>query len=99
MVKVLVVEDEEDTKHLLADELVDMGHEVRKADNGAVALQRVREEIPDVIFVGIVMPVMDGLLFVSELRAEPWEHDSLGIVLDRAILYMSHEWDIPALEY
>jgi len=33
------------------------------------------------------------------LRAEPWEHDSLGIVLDRAILYMSHEWDIPALEY
>jgi CheY-like chemotaxis protein len=133
MVKVLVVEDEEDTRHLLADELVDMGHEVRKADNGAVALQRVREEIPDVIFVDIVMPVMDGLLFVSELRAEPstasipvvlvtavnltdvilraknlsvqhllaklWEHDSLGIVLDQAILHMSHKWDIPALEY
>ena len=133
MVKVLVVEDEEDTRHLLADELVDMGHEVRKADNGAVAPQRVREEIPDVIFVDIVMPVMDGLLFVSELRAEPstasipvvlvtavnltdvifwaknlgvqhllakpWEHDSLGIVLDQAILHMSHKWDIPALEY
>lgn len=133
MVKVLVVEDEEDTRHLLADALVDMGHEVRKADNGAVALQRVREEIPDVIFVDIVMPVMDGLLFVSELRAEPltasipvvlvtavnltdvilraknlgvqhllakpWEHDSLGIVLDQAILHMSHKWDIPALEY
>ena len=133
MVKVLVVEDEEDTRHLLADELVDMGHEVRKADNGAVAPQRVREEIPDVIFVDIVMPVMDGLLFVSELRAEPstasipvvlvtavnltdvifwaknlgvqhllakpWEHDSLGIVLDQAILHMSHKWDIPDLEY
>ena len=84
MVKVLVVEDEEDTRHLLADELVDMGHEVRKADNGAVALQRVREEIPDVIFVGIVMPVMDGLLFVSELRAEP-STASIPVVLVTAV--------------
>ncbi|MBC8281823.1 MAG: response regulator [Chloroflexi bacterium] len=133
MVRVLVVEDEEDIRHLLVDQLQDMGHEVRKADNGAVALQRVQEETPDVIFVDIVMPVMDGLLFVAELRndpltasipvvlvtavnltdvimraqavgvkhllAKPWEQQSLNIVLDQAIQHMSHEWDIPALEY
>ena len=71
MVKALVVEDEEDIRHLLVEQLQDKGYEVRKADNGAVALQRVREEIPDIIFVDILMPVMDGLLFVSELRENP----------------------------
>jgi len=84
MVRVLVVEDEEDIRHLLADELEDMGHEVRKADNGAVALQRVAEEAPDVVFVDIVMPVMDGLLFVSELRAEP-STASIPVVLVTAV--------------
>ena len=68
MVKALVVEDEEDIRNLLVEQLLDKGCQVRKADNGAIALQRVKEEIPDIIFVDIVMPVMDGILFVSELR-------------------------------
>ena len=71
MVKALVVEDEEDIRHLLVEQLQDKGYEVRKANNGAVALQRVREDMPDIIFVDILMPVMDGLLFVSELRENP----------------------------
>ena len=80
MAKVLVVEDEEDIRHLLIDQLEDKGHRVRKADNGAVALQRVREERPDIIFVDILMPVMDGLLFVSELREDP-ETSGIPVVL------------------
>ena len=84
MVRVLVVEDEEDIRHLLVDQLEDKGHEVRKADNGAVALQRVQEETPDVIFVDIVMPVMDGLLFVSELRGESLTA-SIPVVLVTAV--------------
>jgi len=50
MVKALVVEDEADIRHLLIEQLEDKGYQVRKADNGAVALQRVKEEIPDIIF-------------------------------------------------
>lgn len=84
MVRVLVVEDEEDIRHLLVDQLEDMGHQVRKADNGAVALQRVEEEAPDVIFVDIVMPVMDGLLFVTELRGNPLTA-SIPVVLVTAV--------------
>ena len=133
MIYALVVEDEEDIRNLLVEQMEDKGCDVRKANNGVVALQRVREQTPDVILVDVNMPVMDGLLFISELHAEPstdsipvvlvtavnltdvilraknlgvqhllakpWEHDSLGIVLDQAILHMSHKWDIPALEY
>ncbi|MCH7737273.1 MAG: response regulator [Chloroflexi bacterium] len=84
MVKALVVEDDEDIRNLLVEQLLDKGCQVRKADNGAVALERVREEIPDIIFVDIVMPVMDGILFVSELRKNP-ETSGIPVILVTAI--------------
>jgi len=84
MVKALVVEDEEDIRNLLVEQLLDKGCEVRRADNGAVALMRVSEEIPDIIFVDIVMPVMDGILFVTELRDNP-ETSDIPVVLVSAI--------------
>ena len=84
MVKALVVEDEADIRHLLIEQLEDKGYQVRKADNGAVALQRVKEEIPDIIFVDILISVMDGMLFVSELRENP-ETSGIPVVLVTAI--------------
>ena len=89
MVKALVVEDEEDIRNLLVEQLLDKGCQVRKANNGAVALQLVRDEIPDIIFVDIVMPVMDGVIFVSELRKLP-ETSKIPVVLVTAI-------DLPGL--
>ena len=84
MVKALVVEDEEGIRNLLVEQLLDKGCQVRKANNGAVALQLVRDEIPDIIFVDIVMPVMDGVIFVSELRKLP-ETSKIPVVLVTAI--------------
>ena len=71
MVKALVVEYEEDIRNLLVEQLLDKGCQVRKANNSAVALQLGKDEIPDIIFVDIVMPVMDGVIFLSELRKLP----------------------------
>ena len=89
MVKALVVEDEEGIRNLLVEQLLDKGCQVRKANNGAVALQLVRDEIPDIIFVDIVMPVMDGVIFVSELRKLPGT-SKIPVVLVTAI-------DLPGL--
>jgi len=44
----------------------------------------VDEEIPDIIFVDILMPVMGGILFVSELRDNP-ETADIPVVLVSAI--------------
>ena len=71
MVKALVVEDEQDIRHLLVLELEGKGYQVREADNGETAMQRVREQTPDIIFVDIVMPVMDGFELISNLRDDP----------------------------
>ena len=89
MVKALVVEDEGDIRNLLVEQLLDKGCQVWKANNSAVALQLVRDEIPDIIFVDIVMPVMDGVIFVSELRKLP-ETSKIPVVLVTAI-------DLPGL--
>ena len=51
MLKDLVVEDEEDIKQLLLEELEDKGFPVVLAEDGAMALQRLSHYIPDIIFV------------------------------------------------
>ena len=71
MLKALVVEDEEDIKQLLLEELEDKGYEVLLADDGEAALQRLSQEIPDVMFVDIYMPVMDGLELITRIKGDP----------------------------
>ena len=68
MVKALVAEDKEGIINLLVEQFLDNGCQARKANNSAVALQLGKDEIPDIIFVDIVMPVMDGVIFLSDLR-------------------------------
>jgi DNA-binding response OmpR family regulator len=66
---VLVVEDDPDLSGLLKIVLADAGHPVRLAENGAVALARVAEEMPGVILLDMRMPVMNGWEFAREFRA------------------------------
>ena len=68
MLKALVVEDEEDIKQLLLEELEDKGYEVLLADDGEVALQRLSQEIPDIMFVDVYMPVMYGLELITRIK-------------------------------
>ena len=89
IVKALVVEYEEDIRNLLVEQLLDKGCQVRKANNSAVALQLVRDAIPEIIFADIVMPVMDGMIFLSELRKFPGT-SKIPVVLVTAI-------DLPGL--
>ena len=84
MLKALVVEDEEDLKQLLGDELEAKGYEVREASNGAIAMQRVREQIPDIIFADVMLPVMDGFILISKLR-ERQETAKIPVVLVTAL--------------
>ena len=80
MLKALVVEDEEDIKQLLLEELEDKGYQVREAGNGAIALQRVSEEMPDIIFTDVYMPEMDGIDLITRLRGNP-ETSGIPVVM------------------
>lgn len=49
MLKALVVEDEEDIKQLLRDELEHKGYQVTEACNGEISLEQATAEIPNIV--------------------------------------------------
>ncbi len=70
MAKVLVVDDEAHIRELLRFVLEEDGHQVEGAANGVVALNLNKEVRADVIITDILMPGMDGLDLIHELRQE-----------------------------
>jgi CheY-like chemotaxis protein len=58
--RVLVIEDNDDTRDMLKTFLVLEGHDVLEATNGADGLKILMSERPDVAFIDIGLPVMDG---------------------------------------
>jgi len=76
----LVVEDDTSTRKMLCKMLEDYGLNVAEAGNGRIALERVQEKPPGVIFLDLMMPVMNGFEFIEELRKTP-EWRSIPIVV------------------
>ena len=70
--RVLIVDDNIDTAQALARLLIREGHEVAQAHDGFQALERAREQAPQVIVLDIGLPGMDGFQVVQHLRKEAW---------------------------
>ena len=68
---ILVVDDDQDQRELLRRTLENEGWDVVAAHNGHSAIEAVRARRPACIILDILMPEMDGLEFISELRAQP----------------------------
>ncbi len=75
-VRALVVDDVEDNREVLSGLLERAGVEVTMANSGSEALQCIAEQIPDIVFMDIRMPVMDGLTAVQQLR-ERWPAETI----------------------
>jgi two-component system alkaline phosphatase synthesis response regulator PhoP len=71
MVKVLIVDDEEDIRELLSYNLKKEGYEVLTAENGEIGLQLMREHKPDLIILDVMMPGMDGIEVCEAIRNAP----------------------------
>ena len=68
---ILVVDDQEPVRDLIADILVGDGHDVRTAENGVEALRLLGEQEYDVILSDMMMPEMDGQQLYGEI-ARRW---------------------------
>lgn len=64
----LVVDDSPVDRALVCRMLEKEGWQVSEAENGKLALQSVAKQMPSVIMLDLMMPVMDGFEFVHELR-------------------------------
>jgi signal transduction histidine kinase len=66
---VLVIEDNDDARETLQAMLELMGHRVESADDGPAGIDKALATIPDVAFVDIGLPSMDGFEVARRLRA------------------------------
>ena len=82
--RILVAEDNEANRSLIIDTLSIHGHEVAVARNGQEALGLVQSFKPELIFMDIQMPVMDGLEATKKIRAIP-EFSEIPIIALTAV--------------
>lgn len=66
--RVLVVDDDVNTRNLYANAFRAVNFSVREGKDGLDGLKMVNEENPDIIITGIIMPRMDGFGLVEELK-------------------------------
>jgi CheY-like chemotaxis protein len=70
--KVLVIDDEKDIREILMDTLENHGLTPSSATDGKDGLEIARATQPDLILLDIMMPKMDGIEMLQELRNDPW---------------------------
>ena len=68
--KILIVDDEPFNLDLLEQELTDQGYVIERANDGAEALQRVPSFLPDLILLDYMMPKMNGIEVVKQLKQD-----------------------------
>jgi PAS domain S-box-containing protein len=79
--RILVVDDNADAAESLAALLTISGHETRMAHDGRTAFEEARQFQPDVIFLDIGMPMLDGHETAKLIREQPWGKEIVLVAL------------------
>ena len=66
--KILLVEDDEDTRYLMQLEMERRGYRVIEAEDGEKAVMLAQQEYPDIILMDLSLPRMDGLEATKQIR-------------------------------
>ncbi|MFC1537957.1 response regulator transcription factor [Candidatus Latescibacterota bacterium] len=88
--KIVLAEDEAHIARLITFKLEREGYEIHWAADGGSALEKVREVIPDLVLLDIMMPVMDGYEVLKHIK----EEDSLKDIPVIMLTAKSQEQDI-----
>lgn len=67
-INILIVDDQVGVRYLLEILINEMGYKTNTAENGLEAVENVRKQKPDLIFMDIRMPVMDGLEALGKIK-------------------------------
>jgi CheY-like chemotaxis protein len=79
--RVLLVEDNADSREMLKTLLTLAGHEVSEAVDGPSAIEAMAREHPDIAFIDIGLPGIDGYEVASHVRAQSHGADVLLVTL------------------
>ncbi len=77
MAKILLVEDDDLVRDMLAQVLMRASHQVESATNGDEATEILKTSEPDIMVTDIIMPKKSGITLISEVRDK---HPSMEII-------------------
>lgn len=78
--RILVIDDEPDVRTFFTTMLEDAGHETAVAENGHEALEKVKNQRPDLITLDISMPEKSGVRFYRDMK-ESQEYKGIPIII------------------
>lgn len=82
--KILIIEDEEILLDLLKDKLEDFGYEIYSAKDGEEGLKAIRDIVPDLILLDIIMPKMSGFEVMEAMQKDPSIKDIPVIIISNS---------------
>ena len=94
MAKVLVIDDEAYVRTLTSMQLKHLGYDVLLAENGWKGLELYRQEHPDVIVLDLIMPGMDGIEVLRQIRTVDLNQLVIVVTGDSTL---KSEWEVRAL--
>lgn len=68
MNKILVIEDEPETRNMFVEALTEEGYKTMGAENGRIGLEKAQKYLPDVVICDLIMPELDGYQVLKALR-------------------------------
>ena len=78
--RIIIVEDDAVLRDVLAGKLEKSGYIVDKAEDGIIALEKIRAQKPDCILLDILMPRKGGIEVLEDLHADP-ELSSIPVII------------------
>jgi len=69
--RILVVEGQKDNRQIIRDTLASFDYQITEAEDGEQALAAVSKQRPDLILMGIQLPIMDGYEVARRIKADP----------------------------
>jgi len=69
--RILVVEDQPDSRQIIRDMVAGADYEITEAENGEEALAAIAKQRPDLILMDIQLPIMDGYTATRLIKTDP----------------------------
>jgi DNA-binding response OmpR family regulator len=85
MITILCVEDENDIRRLIVEELSESGFATLEAANGREGLELLIAKWPDIVICDISMPVMDGHQLLAEIQVNHPELSNIPFIFLTAL--------------
>ncbi len=93
MARILIIDDDPTLQTLFSQFLEEEGYEILQAENGKKGIAIIKSQHPDVVITDIMMPEMDGLEILMEIRRAKIDVPIIAIsggMRDRPINFLQH---------